>query len=560
MGSQIVERSVYLGANCIISALGIGTDENVKGVESYTTKTTRWNLTNPICTIDWNRISVEAKRFGLCGFTKIEQIAILTVQSVLEQTALTLDNGRSLLIFSTTKGDIDAIESHFEKSQLNYTANRVASYFGAAVEPLVISNACISGVSSIIVGSRLIQNEQYDHVIVVGFDLISEFIVTGFNSFKSLSQSLCRPYDATRDGLTLGEACAALLLTSNPSGEGCVEVAGGAISNDANHISGPSRSGEGLYLAIRKAMEEAGVSASAIDFVNAHGTATLYNDEMESKALALANLEEKPLNSLKPYFGHTLGASGVLETIFCAEQLRKGVVYGVKGFQESGTSQTLNVSAQHRAVESHYCLKTASGFGGCNAALVLKQWEPAIGGKREHDVLIEELKTIHLSGEGEKSFAEFIREEYKNHCAPNMKFYKMDDLCKLGYVATEQLLKGFDLGCDAADVAIILSNRSSSAESDLRHQKMVNEMNVDEISPAVFVYTLPNIVAGEIAIRDKIKGETTFFVSSQKNSNFVENYSKLLLQRGMAKVALFGWCELLAEKYDVELKLIKIKN
>ena len=149
----------------------------------------------------------------------------------------------------------------------------------------MISNACISGVSAIVVASRLIRSGEYDHVFVAGFDLLCDFIVSGFNAFKSVSPVLCRPYDAARDGLTLGEAGGAVLLTADRglSATG-VTVAGGGISNDANHISAPSRTGDGLAFAIRAALREASLGAAAIGMVNPHGTATLYNDEMESRA------------------------------------------------------------------------------------------------------------------------------------------------------------------------------------------------------------------------------------------------------------------------------------
>lgn len=129
------------------------------------------------------------------------------------------------------------------------------------------------GVSAIVIAARLIRSGRYDHVFVAGFDLLSDFIVSGFNAFKSVSPTLCRPYDAARDGLTLGEACGAVLLTRDRrlSATG-VSVAGGGISNDANHISAPSRTGDGLWYAIRAALAEAGIGAGEIGLVNTHGT------------------------------------------------------------------------------------------------------------------------------------------------------------------------------------------------------------------------------------------------------------------------------------------------
>lgn len=169
---------------------------------------------------------------------------------------------RVLIVLATTKGEIGSLGSAPERCDLNRTAEVVGRHFDAAHRPLLISNACISGVSAIVIAARLIRSGRYDHVFVAGFDLLCDFIVSGFNAFKSVSPTLCRPYDASRDGLTLGEACGAVLLTRDQrlSGTG-VSVVGGGISNDANHISAPSRTGDGLWYAIRAALAEAGTGA-----------------------------------------------------------------------------------------------------------------------------------------------------------------------------------------------------------------------------------------------------------------------------------------------------------
>ncbi len=156
-------------------------------------------------------------------------------------------------------------------------------------------------------------------------------------------------------------------MLSRDGGE--VELSGGAISNDANHISGPSRTGEGLLIAIQKTLAEAQVP----DVISAHGTATLYNDEMESIALKRANLESIPVNSLKGVFGHTMGAAGVLETALTAEGMKQDVFPGTRGYAEHGVSGKISLSAEALRVQQQLALKTASGFGGCNAALLLKR-------------------------------------------------------------------------------------------------------------------------------------------------------------------------------------------
>jgi 3-oxoacyl-[acyl-carrier-protein] synthase-1 len=226
---------------------------------------------------------------------------------------------------------------------------------------------------SLIVARRLISIGQFDYAVVVGADVLSRFVVSGFESLHALSPEKCRPFDAQRKGINLGECAAGVVLgTDEDSTVGPrIYIAGGGLSNDANHISGPSRTGEELALAIAQALEESGKKAEEIDFISAHGTATLYNDEMEAKAIHIVNMEEKPLNSLKGYFGHTLGAAGVLETILSAESLRQNQLLATAGFARIGVSQPVNVIRESARHPMDTCLKLASGFGGCNAAIVL---------------------------------------------------------------------------------------------------------------------------------------------------------------------------------------------
>lgn len=580
----------YWGDDCIINSLGFSTREVVEGIENYSTGLTIWHDGTPVCLIDRQRLNKEIAHYKLEDYTHTAQLAILALKNINAH----LEGNRSVLILSTTKGDIEYLNSSFETCYLSSLAQSIVRYFAMQNEAIIISNACISGVSAIITGARLIETGMYDHVYVVGVDTLNDFIISGFNAFKSVSAQICRPYDAARNGLTLGEGCAAVHLTNDRELSGNkILVAGGGISNDANHISGPSRTGDGLYFSIQEAMERASLLPNAAGFINTHGTATLFNDEMESKALNLSGLLTIPCNSLKPYFGHTLGASGVIESILAAHQLHSGIVYGVKGYETCGVPYPLNISAQHRHIEMESCIKTASGFGGCNAALVLcketllqkNTATKTVGANGESsdtknvgantesnatktatanaenaaatDRKIVVTGHVEISQNEEMPFGEYIRMEYKLLQDSNLKFAKMDDLCKLGYVAAGKLLAGRELPYPAQRIAIILANKSASLESDLKHQAIVNQHNPQGASPAVFVYTLPNIVAGEIAIRHKIKGENTFFVFPDKNLKFARTYAHNLLKNNHADAVLYGWCELLGQNYNAELFLLE---
>ena len=228
---------------------------------------------------------------------------------------------------------------------------------------------------ALVYAERLIRSGKYKHVVVSGGDLISEFIVSGFQSFQSLSEQACKPFDKNRNGLSLGEGCGTIILSSDKSifSDNPIEVLGGAGSNDANHISGPSRTGEGLFLAIMGALTTSGLSAKDIDSISAHGTATNYNDEMEAKAFSRAGLESAPLNSYKGYIGHTLGAAGVIEAAISLQSLKRNTLFRSAGYETHGVSTNINVIAENKETNIKNCLKTASGFGGSNAALILQK-------------------------------------------------------------------------------------------------------------------------------------------------------------------------------------------
>lgn len=315
---------------------------------------------------------VAAEKLNAEGYTKLEKMLLLAMLPLVDKNKVTAD---SLLILSTTKGNISLLKDKTRpigEVQLPTLAKKIATYFGFKKEPIVVSNACVSGLLAISVAKDLIQAGMCENAYVLAGDGISEFILSGFNSFQAMSANPCRPYDVARNGVTLGEAAAAVYVDSNTVGKNLIEVIGSGAVNDANHISGPSRTGEGLYLSIQNALKEANISSDEIDFVSAHGTATLYNDEMEAIALNRLGLQNVPLNSMKGYYGHTLGASGLLETILSIESAKHKQLIVSLGYEKSGVTQEINVIQKPETKEITHFLKTASGFGGSNTAVLFK--------------------------------------------------------------------------------------------------------------------------------------------------------------------------------------------
>lgn len=520
------------------------------------------------------------------------------IQSLPQELQTALGNGRTGIVVATAKGNISALEGRCgtgpfipsdDDKVLFSSMTKCISEFSGVREPdiRIISNACISGVSAIVAARRMLLVGDYDMVIVVGADTQNRFITSGFASFKSLSPELCRPYDESRCGLNLGEAAGAMALTSMPvrwscglDGEsGYVTIDGGAVSDDANHISGPSRTGDGLFFAMRNAMKEAGVNAAGIDLLQMHGTATAYNDEMESKAACLAGVQDVPVQSLKPYFGHTMGASGVIETIIAAAEIQEGIIAGTKGYEKSGISVPLNVSASNRLItrnlvmsspagKINHCLKTASGFGGTNAAVLLTSSPEAGPVPCLRDAQPRKMRksaTVEINaGEvlvndstvfSDKSadFGTFIREAFKSRGENNMKFYKMDDLCKLGYVAAAWLLDGIEFGEE--ECGMVLSGKYGCLDTDMKHQQIIDKEGDAASSPAVFVYTLPNVVAGEISIRHHIKGENTWFWSDDRTMSDLKHYATLMAGASDLRYCIIGHLDFLNGEYFAKFEL-----
>jgi 3-oxoacyl-[acyl-carrier-protein] synthase I len=308
-------------------------------------------------------------------YSRLEKMMILALEPIIKNSEVEL-NSKTAFILSTTKGNITALkedsEASFNNAHLDVLAKNIADFFQFKTQPIVVSNACVSGILAVSIAKRMIQSELYDHIFVVAGDEVSEFVLSGFNAFQAMSDLPCKPYSKNRTGVSLGEATAAVLVSAEAR-NAKIKVIGDSSINDANHISGPSRTGEGLFRSIQNALKEAQIDADKLDYISAHGTATPFNDEMEAIALSRLNLQNVPINSLKGFYGHTLGASGLLETVIAIESANKNMLFESKGFDEIGVSETINVIEKNEEASIDYFLKTASGFGGCNTAVVFEK-------------------------------------------------------------------------------------------------------------------------------------------------------------------------------------------
>ncbi|PTX43027.1 3-oxoacyl-[acyl-carrier-protein] synthase-1 [Christiangramia gaetbulicola] len=373
----------YLLSDSIISPLGFSTKENLAAI-LRSESALKWHNNSRFFEngyyaglIDESIIDDKFNELGSPDdYTKLEKMIILAIQQVLdEQPDLEIEN--TGLIISTTKGNIDELEkSKFspDRVYLWKMAEVIADFFGFKTKPIVVSNACISGGLAIKTANDLISTGRFINAIVAGGDLISDFVLSGFQSFQAISPEPCRPFSNDRQGVSLGEAAAAILIgPANSDASEKVAYLDATTANDANHISGPSRTGEGLFQSISRLFQHNNIEPSQIDFLSAHGTATIYNDEMEAIAFNRAGLDHVPVNSFKGYYGHTLGTSALIESILTKHSLLSGQLFNSINYSASGVSQDLNIIEKNKKKDLTLALKSASGFGGCNLAMLLKK-------------------------------------------------------------------------------------------------------------------------------------------------------------------------------------------
>lgn len=565
----------YIIADNIISPLGETSEENYLSVKAGR---------SGIRTYEPGTCNIPEGFYASLLFEDFETLALRSAQKAIANAQLELKGKRTAFILSSTKGNIE------ENISLADSAQRIATQLGIDSKPIVVCNACISGLSALILGNRLIDSDLYDAAIVCGCDTPRQFILSGFQSLKALSPEPCRPFDMERMGLNLGEAAATLILSKNPIQGNSWRMGDGFIRNDAFHISTPSKTADGLYLSLQRTLEsftkEISSTCKQIDlkahlaFINAHGTATLFNDQMESVAIGRAGLSDLPANAYKSFWGHTMGAAGILETIISMKAIDDDTILGTRGFSELGVSGKMNICAENRPTDKKGFIKMLSGFGGCNATIwaakkpekeniALSQIEQQ---NREftttHTIRItpEEVVLDHQKlweGKKEQDGKEhhsLLTSLYKQMIGNYPKFYKMDGLSRLGFVASEILLNA-EKGETDKERAIIFFNHSSSIASDRNYKESINDKNNYFPSPSIFVYTLPNIVTGEIAIRNHFHGETSFFILPDKDERMMEEILQASCRDDQSKSFLTGWIDYEDERhFEADLKIKKMRN
>jgi 3-oxoacyl-[acyl-carrier-protein] synthase II len=287
----------------------------------------------------------------------------------------------TFLITASTKAGIDKLTVGFKGFYTECLPPHIGDYISLRLslkgDSLHISAACASSAVAIARGASLIESGRADSVLICCYDLVTEFIFSGFCALQAMSPSPCKPFDKKRKGMSLGEGAATLLIMSENKAREYNKrpigiLKGWAVTNDATHITRPDTEGYGLAKAIERSLFKAGIDAKSVSAICAHGTGTYYNDAMElasyKKIFGKSNV---PLFSVKGAIGHTLGAAGGIEAAICLKSIIHGIIPPTTGLSDPEHGAEDFVSSRPVKTGLSHILSTNSGFSGVNAALII---------------------------------------------------------------------------------------------------------------------------------------------------------------------------------------------
>lgn len=326
------------------------------------------------------------------GVTRTTLLALHAFQQAIQQSGITageLQSDRTALISGNTVGGMCMSDELYMDGNSNKVGSEYVSAYNLSAVNMYIqqryniggiintfNTACSSGANAIMYGARLINNGYADVAIVGGTDALSKFTINGFNSLNILSAEPCRPFDNARSGLNLGEGAAFLVLEKEENigtKKTYARLCGWSNTNDAFHPSSLSDDGEGPYLAMKTALEVAGIQPAQISFINTHGTATENNDEKESVAMQHLFGNVPAFASTKSNIGHTLGAAGAVESVFSILNIIHQEVYTNLRFEKPIETTGLVPVTEYREAEINYVMNNSFGFGGNCSSLIFSK-------------------------------------------------------------------------------------------------------------------------------------------------------------------------------------------
>ena len=489
-------------------------------------------------------------------------MGMLAVRQALEDAGIQCDAVkekplRLVLISGTTVAGMDITEDLFDQFShsdaalqcLRYhsagaSTRLIAEYFDIFAEYTTISTACSSAANALMLGARMLSAGEADIVVAGGAEALSLFHLNGFRSLMILDHEPCRPFDATRAGLNLGEGAAFLVMETE---EGArrrgvtphAYLTGYGNACDAFHQTASSDNGEGAYLAMTEALQMAGLKPSDVQYVNAHGTGTPNNDLSESMALKRVFGENMPLiSSTKSYTGHTTSASGSIESVICLLALQHQFVPANLGW-----SQTIDGGIVPTMGEDHCHLQhvvcNSFGFGGNDTSLVFSLSRndncDATLSKRELEIgndapcVIKELARVEITSEDQLA-------EIRDYVKP-LEARRMGKIMKSSLLSSLKALR--QAGIEQPDAIITGTALGCLENSELLLRQMVEEGET-MLKPTYFMQSTHNTISSNIAIRLGCHGYNITYTQDQASFDWAMRDAELLLTSGKCKTVLVG--------------------
>lgn len=466
----------------------------------------------------------------------------IAIRQALAQAGIDDVKGKRVAVISgTTVGGMDVTEKFFERmktddSLLNLPQSNecgkstveMAGMAGLAdARCCTISTACSSALNSIMLGSEMLLRDEVDIVVAGGSEALSRFHLNGFNTLMILDSERCRPFDATRAGLNLGEGAAFVVLQKNAPGA-LAYVAGYGNRCDAFHQTASSEDGEGAYLSMTDALAMAGLQPSQIQYVNAHGTGTPNNDLSESMALKRVFADGMPaVSSTKAFTGHTTSASGSIETVMCVLAMQNGFIpanLGWKNQIDGGITPSTGAYGVH--LDNILC--NSFGFGGNDSSLIISR-EPhcQAADKTQYEWEIAAEQSV-----GPEDDLSALRE-----FVPPMELRRMGRLMKAAQLSALRALA--QAGLERPDAIITATSRGML---ELSQQFLADIYNNGEelLKPTLFMQSTHNTLGSAIAIRTKCHGYNTTYSQGDQSEQWAMEDAKRLIITGKAETVLVG--------------------
>lgn len=464
----------------------------------------------------------------------------IAIRQALDSAGISDITGKRVaLISGTTVGGMDISELHFEQmlydKSLNYllqgnecgrSTEEMAELLNLqGIEVCTISTACSSALNSIILGSEMLKRDEVDIVIAGGSEALSRFHLNGFNTLMILDKERCRPFDATRAGLNLGEGAAFVVLERDRE-DAMAYVAGYGNRCDAYHQTASSDDGEGAYLAMRDALDMAGLEAADIAYINAHGTGTPNNDVSESQGIKRIFGDNIPeVSSTKSFTGHTTSASGSIESVICILAMQNNFTPSNLGWQNQETDAiTPTLGRNGVLLENVIC--NSFGFGGNDSSLILSR-HPI-----EYQKIITEYNTQVVTEECIESEEELSA--LREYISP-LESRRMGKLMKAAHLSALRAMQKANLSCPDA---IITATSRGMLEISMQFLEDIALNNEELLKPTLFMQSTHNTISSAIAIRKKCYGYNTTYSQGDDSMQWAMRDAKRLIATGKAESVL----------------------